>query len=212
MNKHVDVLIEKVIGKVFPDISKKIAWALIGTGLSIIVIPNPVYVIGINYLIDIYNIRFSDGIDFIKINNTGPSSGVGLTVVIIGAVYSLANNYLPYFKEKLRAEIDKRKLESDTKLYHKFLEALPPNSESLRLFKEHHFGNTFHINSIDDMDNFNDSWNIPTNHFSNIKLEAKLQKLVDILKQSRTASILATVRAGWSRPHCRGKGINSKRT
>lgn len=182
MNKNVDDLIGKIIGMVFPDISKKIAWTLIATGLGIIVVPNPVYIIVINYLIDIYNIRFSGGTEFVKINNTGPSSGVGLTIVIVGAIYSLANNFLPYLSEKRRAEIERRKLDSDTQLYHRFLEALPANSESLRLLKEHNFGGSFHNNNIVDMDKFNDEWDISTNHFSNKVLEVKLKVLVDIFK------------------------------
>ncbi|EIX9650551.1 TPA: hypothetical protein MIA93_15105 [Klebsiella pneumoniae] len=177
MKENLNLLIKKLIGKVFPEFSNKVTWSLITVGFGILALPAPTYLLFINLIIDFYNKTTNSDINLIKIDAITPSNGIALTLILSGLIYHLAIKgiqlYPEILKENNEKETQERKRLSDINLYEQFIEILPPTSLSIELLKNHNFGNSYHNNAVKDFDKLEYRWNLATQHFHDQEIERK---------------------------------------
>lgn len=174
-------IVKKIINVIFPEFSNKITWALVITGLSIIALPIPYYLMALNFIIDIYNKKFNADIDIIKIDNGNPSTMVAITLIALGLTYNLLSKVPEWFFDSIKIKENREKKErqrnSDINLYKEFIKLLPPDSNSIDFLKGHDFGNRFHDSNLKDMTTYCHEWGKAIHHFHDNEIEIKSNEL-----------------------------------
>lgn len=189
---------KKIINVIFPEFSNKITWLLVITGIGIIALPIPYYLMALNFLIDIYNKKFNTDIDIINIENGNPSTVVAITLIAFGLIYNLLSKapewYFEIIKDKENREASERKRDSDVKLYNEFIKLLPPNSKSIEFLKTHDFGNTFHNSNLKDMSTYCYEWGKANHHFHDNDIE---NKSIELLKEITKFNYFLSCHSGY---------------
>ncbi|MFP1920415.1 hypothetical protein ACLEEK_16105 [Lonsdalea quercina] len=186
MKENLNLFIRKLIHKAFPEFSNKVTWVLITVGLGILALPAPMYILFINFILDIYNKKTGSNISLIDVDNITPNNGVALTLVFAGLIYHLIIKGMQICHEIFRENASKAVLdrggEADVNLYNRFIKILPPTSSSIYTLKVQDFGSSFHKDSIDDLDKFTDEWGYADQHFHDKELEIRAIDLYESIK------------------------------
>ncbi|MBY6292480.1 hypothetical protein K5X92_15955 [Enterobacter bugandensis] len=181
MKENLNLLIKKLIGKVFPEFSNKVTWTLLTAGIGILALPAPTYLLFVNLIIDFYNKTTNSEISLLKIDSITPSSGVALTLILSGLFFHLIIKGLQIYpeilKENNQREIQERKRVADIKLYEAFIAIIPPTSLSIELLKDHDFGNSYHDNNVKDFSKLEYGWGHADQHFHDNEIEDKAAHL-----------------------------------
>lgn len=89
----------------------------------------------------------------------------------------MANRYFIYKSGDIAASEAKEIKAVDRRLFERFLEEFPSNSRSITLLSEHDFGNSYHKNNTDEIDNFVDTWNTAETEFLDHEIETACKEL-----------------------------------
>ena len=166
----------------FPDFTNKLTWYVVTLGAGFILVPQPVKLFFINWLIDIFNINYGNKVTLPDLEASTDYS-IGIILVFMALAHNIGYKYFALKKEMFEHKSRQERRISDYKLLEKFLDEFPSNCASSLLLKEHDFGNSFDRNSLQQIDSFYYQWNGAEYHFSDQEIDKKRQELFEGCKE-----------------------------
>lgn len=161
----------------FPDFSNKITWHVVTLGAGVIIAPTPFKLIFYNWLIDTFNLNSGKHFIFSEISSNSADYWLGFVLIFIALAHNFFSKWITLQESVSVKELAKKSNEADKKLFDKFLEELPSNSASIKLLKEHDFGNSFFGDHTNEIENFVNKWNVSELQFLDSELEEKKMDL-----------------------------------
>lgn len=139
----------------FPDFSNKLTWFVVTLGASLVLLPEPLKLLFLNWLINVFNLNSGIELTLPEINSSTDYMA-GITLIFLSLVHNLSYKYYDFFKEKLLHEKfkEKRKLarKSDIKLYKKLKTTLP--HETIIFLEEHIWSVKFNYKKLEPLEIF----------------------------------------------------------
>jgi len=166
----------------FPDFTNKLTWYVVTLGAGFILMPQPIKLFFINWLIEVFNVNSG-----ISLTLPGMEASTDYTTGIILVFMALSHNigykYFELKKEIFNHKALQERRISDYKLLESFLVEFPSNSASSILLKKHDFGNSFDRDRLKNIDDFYYQWNGAEYHFIDPEIDQKRQELFEGCKQ-----------------------------
>lgn len=174
---------KRIIGFIFPEFGNKVTWTVLGTGIAVILLPTPVYIVVTNFIIDFYNKHFDSQHQLKEINDLSPSYWVGILLVAFALIYNISYNYMKTISNNnpFKVRFAEDKLAADRIIYNKLIEYLPPDCAGIQLLKSHDFGSSYSDTSISQLIDFSETWPEKAYSFHNSKIECEMIKLVELI-------------------------------
>ena len=160
---NIDKIIEII--KLFkPSFYNRITWVIVIAGLALL--GTPLLEKILNAILEKeYNITITDDKD----------SVIGILLVIIALTYNLITSYSEKYLLHKQHNLEKKSIiEKDNLLFDKFLKELPSNG-TIEILKTHSFGDSFQLEDLRQIMNFQYEWNNAEYEFINEDLE-KIRK------------------------------------
>jgi len=181
--KEIKEFIIKVGSKwFFPDFSNKLTWYVVTLGAGIILLPAPIKLVFLNWLINLFNTNSGIYLQLPDLNANSDYT-TGIFLIILALLHNLGYKYIRLSKEKFEYQISKEMKYSDYKLLEKFLLDLPSNSNSIALLETHDFGDPFNSQYLDDINKFFHNWNRAEYKFMDESIEEKKDFLYENIKK-----------------------------
>ncbi|MBA1234555.1 hypothetical protein [Stutzerimonas nitrititolerans] len=155
----------------FPDFSNKITWAIISLGAGVVLTPTPLKLILYNWLVDTFNLNSGNHFLLAELSSGAADYWTGFALITSAFAHNIFSKWLQLNHEKLSSEDIIAIIEADKVLYKKFIETIPSGSRSIHLLQSHDFGNSFNLESLNEIDNFVSEWNYAESKFLNEELE-----------------------------------------
>jgi hypothetical protein len=166
----------------FPDFTNKLTWYVVTLGTGFILVPQPVKLFVINWLIKTFNVNSG-----LAVALPDMEASTDYTTGVILVFMALAHNigYKDFGLRKLIFEHKVRQEQriGDYKLLEKFLIEFPSNCASAILLKEHNFGNSFDREKLKQLNDFYYQWNGAEYHFIDPEIDSKRKALYEGFKQ-----------------------------
>lgn len=102
---------------------------------------------------------------------------IGFCLILLALFHNVLNRFFIYKTEDIGQKDNEEILKVDKDLFMEFLSAFPSDSRSVRLLKDHDFGNSYHDDSTKELSNFVYTWNTAQKTFLNQEIEDKKQAL-----------------------------------
>ncbi|RXJ77869.1 hypothetical protein CRV03_02545 [Arcobacter sp. F155] len=164
---NIDKIIEII--KLFkPSFYNKITWTIVIAGLALL--GTPLFEKILNAILEKeYSITITDDKD----------SLIGVLLVVIALIYSLITSYFEKYLLHKQASLEKKSIiEKDNILFNKFLKELPSNG-SIEFLKTHSFGDSFQLEELRQIMDFQCEWNNAEYEFINEDLEIIRKELYE---------------------------------
>jgi len=166
----------------FPDFTNKLTWYVVTLGTGFILVPQPIKLFFINWLIEVFNVNSG-----LKLTLPEMEASTDYTTGIILVFMALAHN-IGYKYYELKKEIFNHKALQDRrifdyKLLESFLAELPSNCASVMLLKEHDFGNSFDRDRLQQLEVFYYQWNGAEYHFIDPEIDQKRREFFEGCKK-----------------------------
>jgi hypothetical protein len=165
----------------FPDFTNKLTWYVVTLGAGFILVPQPVKLFFINWLIETFNIN-SDLKLTLPDMEASTDYTIGVILVFMSLVHNIGYKYFGLKKEIFEHNSSQQRRISDYKLLEKFLAEFPSNCASAILLKEHDFGNSFHRDKLKQIDEFYYQWNGAEYNFIDSEIDKKRNEFFENCK------------------------------
>jgi hypothetical protein len=166
----------------FPDFSNKLTWYVVTLGAGIILLPAPIKLVFLNWLIDLFNTNSGIHLHLPELDSSSDYK-TGVLLIILALLHNLGYKYVRLSKEKFECQISKEMKHSDYKLLEKFLVNFPSSSNSIVLLETHDFGSPFNNQYLDDINKFLHIWNGAEYKFMDEEIEEKKDILYNNIKK-----------------------------
>ncbi|MDE9455831.1 hypothetical protein [Xenorhabdus bovienii] len=184
------LFIEWIKKWLFPDFTNKLTWCVAGTGIAIILAPDPLKLIFYNWLVNTFNLNSGLPFTLAELKSSEGDNAAGGVLVVFALIHNIANKFLIYRTEILATEKEKgqqerqekeqqERREVDRALFQQFLDEFPSDGSSIMLLEEHDFGNSYHRKKVEQLDDFIYNWNNTQKQFLDPELESKRKQLWD---------------------------------
>nr|WP_321269632.1 hypothetical protein [uncultured Tolumonas sp.] len=168
----------KYINKfLFPDFTNKLTWFVVTLGGAVIIAPQPMKIIVINWLIKILNTNNGLPIKLTEIPAPSTDYTLGFGLIFLALAHNLGYKWFSNASLKLELAQKSRSVDVDINRFKEFISLLPTTGRSMYLLSSHDFGNSFSLKSLTELDSFTIEWNSPEKSFLNSDLETKRQEL-----------------------------------
>lgn len=157
---------------IFPDFTNKLTWYVITLGASFLLVPQPIKLFIINWLIEMFNINSGLKLTLPELESSSDYT-VGIILVFFALLHNVGYKYFCLKKDELDREILKERRISDFNLLNKFTDEFPSNGSSCNLLREHDFGNSFRSKFLEQIQNFYYNWNGAEFKFLDQEIEKK---------------------------------------
>lgn len=161
----------------FPDFTNKLTWFVVSVGCGVFIAPMPLKLLFYNWLVDTINLNAGGPFTLSEIQSDSTEYIWGAILVALALIHNIGNRYFLYLTSLISHQEAEKKEVADKNLFNQFLIEFPSNSVSLRLLKEHDFGDSFHTNNTDQVESFVYKWNNAEKTFLDSELEEKRQQL-----------------------------------
>ena len=161
----------------FPDFTNKLTWLVVSVGCGIVIAPMPLKLLFYNWLVNTINLNSWVPFTLSEIQSDSTEYIWGVILVTLALVHNIGNRYFLYLTSLISHREAENKEIADKNLFNQFLDEFPSNSASLRLLKEHDFGNSFYGNKTEQTESFVNNWNNAEKQFLDSELEEKRQEL-----------------------------------
>ncbi|WP_191603426.1 hypothetical protein [Marinomonas algicola] len=156
----------------FPDFSNKITWYVVTLGAGFILVPEPIKLFFLNWLIDIFNLNSGVPLELPDLEASTDYT-VGIVLIVLALAHNLGHKYFSLEKDKFDHAVSQELKHSDLKLLEKFLLEFPSDCSSAILLKDHDFGNSFNRDYLKNIDDFTYRWNGAEYKFMNKDIDEK---------------------------------------
>jgi hypothetical protein len=167
---------------VFPDFTNKLTWYVVTLGAGFILVPQPVKLFIINWLIKTINVNSGFTVTLPDMEASNDYT-IGAILVFMALAHNIGYKYLGLrifiFEHKFRQE----QRIGDYKLLEKFLIDFPSNCASAMLLMENDFGNPFNREKLKQLDDFYYRWNGAEYHFIDPEIDTKRKALYEGCKE-----------------------------
>lgn len=163
----------------FPDFSNKITWAVLTAGTSFLLVPAPVKLFILNWLVDIFNVNSGLPLELPDIEASTDYT-IGIILVVLALGHNLGYKYFSLRKEQFEYAVSKELKLSDYKLLESFLTKLPSTCNSLVLLKDHDFGNSFYRSHLKELEEFVRDWHASEYQFQDEAIDESRQTLIKL--------------------------------
>ncbi|MBT7973079.1 MAG: hypothetical protein HN687_02875, partial [Candidatus Marinimicrobia bacterium] len=160
----------------FPDFTNKLTWYVVTLGAGFILIPQPIKLFFINWMIEIFNVNSGLKLTLPEMEASTDYT-TGIILVFMALAHNIGYKYFELKKEIFNHKALQDRRISDYKLLESFLVQFPSNCSSAILLKEHDFGNSFDRDGLQDIDAFYYQWNGAEYHFIDPEIDQKRQHL-----------------------------------
>lgn len=143
-----------------------------------IIVPQSVKILVINWFVDLLNINSGLGVSLPGVE-ADTDNVVGLFLIFMSLAHNIGHKYFWLKKSIFSHRVCQEKRISDANLLDRFLNCLPSNSRSVRLLKEHDFGNSFNKGDLAELEEFYYSWNGAEYCFTDAEIDVKRGILYD---------------------------------
>jgi hypothetical protein len=156
----------------FPHFSNKITWYVVTLGAGFMLVPAPIKLFFLNWLIDLFNLNSGIPLELPELEASTDYT-VGLVLVVLALIHNLGYKYFSLEKDKFYHTVSQELKHSDFKLLEKFLQEFPSDCSSVILLKDHDFGNLFNRDYLKNIDDFYNRWNGAEYRFMNNDIDEK---------------------------------------
>lgn len=163
----------------FPDFTNKLTWFVAGIGGTILITPVALEQAFYNWLVETINLNSGVPITLAELESGSADYWLGFGLILLALIHNVTNRYFIYKETAERVNESDALNDVDRELFLRFRREFPSDSRSVMLFKEHDFGNSYHDNNTDELDNFVNNWNTAEREFLNKDLESKRKELWD---------------------------------
>jgi len=160
----------------FPDFTNKLTWYVVTLGAGFILIPQPIKLFFINWLIEIFNVNSGIKLTLPEMEASTDYT-TGIILVFMALAHNIGYKYFELKKEIFNHKALQDRRISDFKLLESFLVEFPSNCASAILLKEHDFGNSFVRDKLQNINAFYYQWNGAEYHFIHPEIDQKRQNL-----------------------------------
>lgn len=181
---NIDKIIEII--KLFkPSFYNKITWTIVVAGITLL--GTPLLERILNAILEKeYNITITDDKD----------SLIGVLLVVIALTYNLITSYFDrYLLEKQNNLKKKSFIEKDNILFDKFLKELPSNG-SIEFLRTHSFQNSFYLEDLRQLLNFQEEWDNAEHEFIDKELEKLKKELLSSIKEFTHSNAMGSYSLG----------------
>lgn len=181
-NNEVKIFLIKLGKKwFFPDFTNKLTWYVATLGAAFILVPQPIKLYVINWVIEILNLNSG-----LKLTLPDMESSLDYTAGVLLVFLALAHNigykYFDLKKQIFEHKVLQDRRISDYKLLETFLSEFSSSSPSAILLKEHDFNHSFDRNSLKQIEHFYNQWNGAEYKFIDEAIEEKREKFFEYCK------------------------------
>lgn len=161
----------------FPDFYNKVTWYVVTLGAGIILTPAPLKLVVYNWIIDSFNLNSGNAITLSEIGSGTADYWLGFSLIVLALLHNVFSKWIIYRNDAQERAKIKKINEVDKALFKEFLQVFPSRSNSAYLLEAHHFGNSFSLKSLENLDNFVNEWNCPEKSFITPELEVIRKEL-----------------------------------
>ncbi|MDR7019581.1 hypothetical protein [Aeromonas salmonicida] len=162
----------------FPDFTNKLTWYVVTLGAGLIIVPQPVKILVINWFVDLFSLNSGLGVSLPSVE-TDTDNVVGLFLIFMALVHNIGYKYFWLKKSIFSHRVCQEKRIYDANLLDRFLDCIPSSSRSVRLLKEHDFGNSFNKGDLAELEKFYCNWNGAEYYFTDTEIDLKRGLLYD---------------------------------
>ncbi len=166
----------------FPDFTNKLTWYVVTLGAGFILVPQPVKLFFINWLIEVFNVNSGLKLTLPEMEASTDYT-TGIILVFIALAHNIGYKYFELKKEIFNHKVLQDRRISDYKLLELFLGEFPSNCASAILLKEHDFSNSFDRDKLQNIEGFYYQWNGAEYHFIDSEIDQKRQDFFEGCKQ-----------------------------
>ncbi len=166
----------------FPDFTNKLTWYVVALGAGFILVPQPVKLFFINWLIEAFNVNSGLRLTLPEMEASTDYT-TGIILVFMALAHNIGYKYYELKKEIFNHKSLQDRRISDYRLLESFLDEFSSNSASAILLKEHDFGNSFDRDRLQNIEVFYNQWNGAEYHFIDTEIDKKRQSFFEECKQ-----------------------------
>lgn len=182
-NEEIKMFIVRLVEKwFFPDFTNKLSWYVVTLGAGFILVPQPVKLFIINWLVKVFNVSSGLMLTLPEMEASTDYS-IGVALVFMALAHNIGYKYFGLRKLIFEHKVRQEQRIGDYNLLEKFLIDFPSNCESAILLKEHDFGNSFDRDKLKQLDEFYYRWNGAEYHFIDPEIDTKRKALYEGCKQ-----------------------------
>lgn len=160
----------------FPDFTNKLTWYVVTLGAGLVIVPQPVKILAINWAIHLFNTNADLGVALPDMEAYDDYM-TGLFLIFMALVHNIGYKYFELKKSIFSHRVRQDKRIFDTNLLNEFLADFSSESPSLMLLKEHDFGFSFDRRALAGLELFHYRWNGAEYHFIDSEIEGKRSSL-----------------------------------
>ncbi|MGI9278336.1 MAG: hypothetical protein ACR2PX_01745 [Endozoicomonas sp.] len=161
----------------FPDFYNKVTWYVVTLGAGIILTPIPFKLVIYNWIIESINLNSGNIITLSEMGSNTADYWLGYSLITLALLHNVFSKWLLH-QNDVQERVSAEKINAvDEALFKEFLEVFPSGSRSAYLLETHDFGNSFNLESLNNIDKFVDEWNCPEKSFIDQDLEAIRKEL-----------------------------------
>lgn len=179
IKKVKNLLHASIMKWLFPDFTNKLTWIVVTTGCAIFFTPLPFKLLFYNWLVSACNINAGVQFTLHDLSNDNADYMWGGVLVVVALIHNIGYKYLLHASSVKEEKVYERQREADIQLFKQFLSALPSNSTSIRLLKEHDFGNSYQGGCTESLEIFVNEWNNAEYRFLDAVIESNRGELWD---------------------------------
>lgn len=166
----------------FPDFTNKLTWYVVTLGAGFILVPQPIKLFIINWLIKVFNVNSGLMLTLPDMEASTDYS-IGVILVFMALSHNIGYKYFGLQKLIFEHKVRQEQRIGDYKLLENFLIDFPSNCGSAILLKEHDFGNPFDREKLKQLDEFYYRWDGAEYHFIDLEIDTKRKSLYEECKQ-----------------------------
>ncbi|MFM5101690.1 hypothetical protein [Aeromonas veronii] len=176
--KEIKNIVEKATNHwLFPDFTNKLTWFVATLGGTVLATPTAFKEIFYNFLVDTFNLNGGEYFTLAELQSSSVEPLAGLGLIVFALIHNLVNKFFVYKSSEFALEDSKQLRQVDVDLFNRFLTDFPSDGYSVPFLRDHDLGDSYHDNSLRDINKFVDQWNNVEHHFLNEEIEAKRSEL-----------------------------------
>ena len=156
----------------FPDFTNKLTWYVVTLGAGFILVPQPVKLFVINWLVKTFNVNSGLAVTLPDME-ASTDYATGVILVFMALAHNIGYKYFGLRKLIFGHKVRQEQRIGDYKLLEKFLIEFPSNCASAILLKEHNLGDSFDRWKLKQLDDFYYQWNGAEYHFIDPEIDSK---------------------------------------
>jgi hypothetical protein len=161
----------------FPDFTNKLTWYVVTLGSGFILVPQPVKLFVINWLIKTFNVNSGLAVALPDMEaSTDYTTGVILIFMVLA--HNIGYKYFGLRKLIFEHKVRQEQRIGDYKLLQKFMIEFPSNCASAILLKDHNFGDSFDREELKQLNDFYYQWNGAEYRFIDPEIDSKRKALL----------------------------------